>query len=176
MYITEYIEVDQPQSEDDIDYSKKQKLEEDLSKEKKKIKDDELYKALKNSVINNNIAPLESITLIDQQSTTKECCERLKKLTNKSDYHTSCVNQINCEKGRILSVLKGKCKKDYVSLATKEGFETYCKSYCEHLIRFYKICQDFPRLKYSSLAGNFFKNNMKIIVPCLEKDPDFWKI
>ena len=40
MYITEPIEVDQPQSDDDMDYLNQQKLKEKLSEVTKKIKCD----------------------------------------------------------------------------------------------------------------------------------------
>ena len=135
------MEVDQPQCDNDIDYSKQQKLKAELSKETKKNKIDEFYKKLKNSVT-NNIEPLESIILTDPQ-TTKECWEVLRKLTKQTDYHESCTNQMNYEKGKILSIVKGKCKKDYISLATKKIGKAYCRSYCEHLIRFTRYVRSF---------------------------------
>jgi len=177
--ISEAIDVDKTESEDDIEmmieYSQQQQLKEQLSKVSKIVKQNEFYQTLRNSVTIVNSQLEEEDFVTNNPQTKKECFMLLNKLEKHSDNHKSSINKINYYTGRTLSILKEKCK-DYVTLVMKEVGKGYCKSYCEHLIRFYKLCLDYPRLMYSSLASSFIRNNMKTIVPFLIKDSAFWKV
>ena len=169
------IEIDE--SDDDGNQSHLQSLREELAIEVKKKKAEEIYKQLKDSVT----CALDDITtdfVLTQPTTKKQLCNVFNTLQQRANTHTAHINQINYEKGKILLLLKDKCK-DYIKLLKAKviGFD-YSKSYCEFLIRFHKTCLLFERLKFSTRPSGWIKNNMKIIVPCLQADPDtqFWRL
>src|SRR5271165_3232490 len=130
------IEIDE--SDEDGDQSRLQSLREELAVETKKKKAEQVYKQLKDSIS----CTLDDITIelcLTEPKTRKQMCDVLITLQQRAKTHEAHINQINYEKGRILLLLKGKCKGYIKFLEGKVGFD-YSRSYCEFLIRFHKTC------------------------------------
>ena len=105
----------------------------------------------------------------------------LKKMNKLIGVKQSNINEVHYHMGRILFSLKeaGEFKDPKFKQNLEKAIgKSYSKKYCYHLIDFYKTCQMFEALRYSSWKSTYMCQYFKIIKDVLktETDLEWWRL
>lgn len=145
---------------------------ESLKKDWVRIK--KLYNQLKKSVNYQQIIPNPSqpgnINAID------ECVQQLNFLQIKEDLNKCEGRLIQYRMGEVLSKLKGltTSKKHFAMVINEINGKGWSISYAYFLIKFYKKCQAYPNLKYTTTSIRIIKNNFSDLLQLIAEDGEFW--
>ena len=130
-----------------------------------------LYERLKASLIIDNSQA--SINFEIKTHSKDDCIITLKNL----DKNYKKNRDIYYKTGLVLSFLKLRC-------TTKKEFETVIKeqklaicnsvSYGYKLIKYYKLCETYPKLKYATINVKSIFNNLSDLKKIMDKEMVFW--
>jgi hypothetical protein len=147
---------------------KSENLNTTIIKEKERI--DKIYDSLKQSVLNTTEVIPKPDDMLSKDN-IKYHLNYYKYYMKKSKVNS---RQAEYEIGRILFYLKTttSTKKEFI-LSVKQ-FTGYSVSYAYWLIKLYKTCEKFPKLKCATLSTTILKNQFADLCTKMETDKNFW--
>jgi hypothetical protein len=147
---------------------KSENLDKNILKTKERI--DKIYDSLKQSVLNTTEVIPKPDDMLSKDN-IKYHLNYYKYYMKKSKVNS---RQAEYEIGRILFYLKTttSTKKEFI-LSVKQ-FTGYSVSYAYWLIKLYKTCEKFPKLKCTTLSTTILKNQFADLCTKMETDKNFW--
>jgi len=147
-------------------------IEKKMNDEVKRI--NKLYAELKNSInysyINDILPDLQSIKF----DSIDTCIEGIKRYQNAID-HNKASNRLHYYNiGKILVHLKvyAKTKKGFKEIVKK--YTKYSVEYAYFLMRFYKACEKYHMLKFTTLSIKLIRDNLTDFIRLMEEDLVEW--